>query len=250
MVKDKSLSWAEYLKPNLAKFCLSILTAFLWILIQIAIILIQNPGVRISSTVVFDGIYLSFYKTGLVIINAVSITIDGILWNTFWFYLFASSVYFLYLSHRENKFVKTLKIKKVLFGLIVFNPYVLTIIGNLLYLSLIMFSLYQLPYFQCGVLVKGVFPDSPASAAGIVPDSVIYKVNGIPVNNITTLGAIQKDTRPGQTLHLWLSYGNGTYGALDVTLGAPPENLDIQGGYFGVNVTDRFVKYDSQCSGR
>src|SRR5512136_2061362 len=59
-------------------------------------------------------------------------------------------------------------------------------------------------------LIHGVYEDSPAHAAGIVPNSIIREVNGISVSSRDEVATLLNTTKPGDTITLLTETGGIT----------------------------------------
>lgn len=87
-------------------------------------------------------------------------------------------------------------------------------------------------------LIHGVYVDSPADAAGIVPNSVIQEVNGVPVSSRDEVAAQLNTTVPGDRITL-LVENNGAVTAHTLTLAAwPAEISNRASGFMGVTYYD------------
>lgn len=74
-----------------------------------------------------------------------------------------------------------------------------------------------------GVLIKSVYPGSPASNAGLKTGEVVLQVDGVDVDDMQGLNYRIATHRPGETVKLKLAEGKETHEA-SVTLALPPEN--------------------------
>jgi len=216
------VNWKEFLRPKIGKILLSFLITLAWIGIQFLIILIQNPGVSIRISQVSGGISFSFTKPGLAMINAVSITLFGVLWGTLWSYPFASSLYHLWPQYKKGKLLSAIKEKKILLGILIFNPSSLTIIGNILTFSLIYFSLSISPDIECGVYILNVFPNSPAERVGLQAGSSISAINGEIIETVSEFSNIIKNTKPGDKITVSYLKDSTFFSGLEITLGENP----------------------------
>jgi len=61
-------------------------------------------------------------------------------------------------------------------------------------------DLFNMPY--TGVLVRGIFVDSPAHAAGLLPNDIIIRFNGERITGLTDLSAELANSRPGDEVIL------------------------------------------------
>ncbi len=88
-------------------------------------------------------------------------------------------------------------------------------------------------------LIHGVYVDSPASRAGILPNTIIKEVNGIPVSDREQVAAILNATKPGDAVTL-LVENKGVSSSHTLNLAAWP--ADIAGnrtsGFMGVTYYD------------
>lgn len=87
-------------------------------------------------------------------------------------------------------------------------------------------------------LIHGVYIDSPADRAGILPNSLIRQVNGIDVGSRDEVATLLNTTKPGDTITL-LTERNGATGLKTLTLIAWPKELgDRTSGFMGVTYYD------------
>jgi membrane-associated protease RseP (regulator of RpoE activity) len=87
-------------------------------------------------------------------------------------------------------------------------------------------------------LIHGVYQDSPASAAGVVPNTLIKEVNGIPVSSREEVATLLNRTKPGDTVTL-LAESKGTTSAYTLTLMSWPEGTgNHTSGFMGVSYYD------------
>ena len=87
-------------------------------------------------------------------------------------------------------------------------------------------------------LIHGVYQDSPASAAGVVPNTLIKEVNGFPVSSRDEVATLLNRTKPGDTVTL-LAESKGTTSAYTLKLTSWPKgNGDHTSGFMGVNYYD------------
>jgi membrane-associated protease RseP (regulator of RpoE activity) len=87
-------------------------------------------------------------------------------------------------------------------------------------------------------LIHGVYENSPASAAGVVPNTLIKEVNGIPVSNRDEVATLLNSTKPGDTITL-LAENRGTTSTYTLTLTSWPEGIgDRTSGFMGVRYYD------------
>jgi membrane-associated protease RseP (regulator of RpoE activity) len=87
-------------------------------------------------------------------------------------------------------------------------------------------------------LIKGVYVDSPAHAAGLPPNSILKEVNGLPVSNRADVSAVLDKTKPGDTIPL-LVESKGTLQEYKLTLASWPEDLSEKtSGFMGVTYYD------------
>jgi len=227
-----NMKLGELLKPSKGRIATSLALPYAWAGLLVLYSISQNFLLPAPSSI---PIFVFYF--------IVSFLIDSL-----FYYPFVCSISVLYTSYKKKQFKKLTSDKKILMvmilSIIILNPIILKIISNLLYYSIFISSVNQ---SFCGILVKTVLPDSPASKAGIIPGSIIYKVNGTLIDNPEIIQNMYTNYKVGQVLEFWIYYGNGTYGNVDVTLGTPPSNLPVK-GFLGINFTQRFVKYDTQCS--
>jgi membrane-associated protease RseP (regulator of RpoE activity) len=87
-------------------------------------------------------------------------------------------------------------------------------------------------------LIKGVYVDSAAFAAGVPPNSILVAVNGVPVSNRADVTALLDKTKPGDTISL-LVETKGTAKEYPLTLAAWPKDLSEKtSGFMGVSYYD------------
>ncbi len=87
-------------------------------------------------------------------------------------------------------------------------------------------------------LIHGVYVDSPAQTAGVVPNSIIREVNGVPVSSRDEVATLLNATKPGDHVTL-LVENKGTVSSHTLTLAAwPPEMSDRTSGFMGVTYYD------------
>ncbi|MFZ0006012.1 MAG: site-2 protease family protein [Methanoregula sp.] len=87
-------------------------------------------------------------------------------------------------------------------------------------------------------LINSVYKDYPADRAGIVPDSIVVSINGIPVTNQSDVAEILNATRPGDQVTL-ITKENGVASAHILTLSSWPENMSArESGFMGVTYYD------------
>ena len=83
-------------------------------------------------------------------------------------------------------------------------------------------------------MIQGVYEDYPADIAGIIPDSVIYAVDGIVVESVTDVSEILQTTTPGDTLTV-TTLKDGVHSDYTLILQEWPEELsDASTGFMGV----------------
>ncbi len=87
-------------------------------------------------------------------------------------------------------------------------------------------------------LIHGVYVDSPANAAGILPNSIIKAVNGVPVTSRDDIATQLNTTKPGDSVTL-LVENKGVTSEHTLTLAAwPKEMSDRTSGFMGVTYYD------------
>lgn len=87
-------------------------------------------------------------------------------------------------------------------------------------------------------LVSGVYPDTPAYAAGLPSNSLIKEVNGISVSSREEISRILDTTRPGDTVTL-LADNHGNLKTYTLTLAAWPAGMSTKtSGFMGVSYYD------------
>ena len=87
-------------------------------------------------------------------------------------------------------------------------------------------------------LIHGVYQDSPASAAGVVPNILIKEVNGVPVSSRDDVATLLNRTKPGDTVTL-LAESKGTTSTYTMTLTSWPKGTGNHiSGFMGVNYYD------------
>lgn len=88
-------------------------------------------------------------------------------------------------------------------------------------------------------LVKSVYEDSPAYAAGVQPDSIITDINGIPVSSVSEVSLALNRTLPGDKISLTARDSSGGTSTYDLTLAPWPPGLgERTNGFMGVNYYD------------
>jgi len=87
-------------------------------------------------------------------------------------------------------------------------------------------------------LIHGVYVDSPAHAAGIIPNSIIREVNGISVSSRDEVSTLLNATKPGDKITLLIE-NNGAISEHTLQLAAwPKEVSDRTSGFMGVTYYD------------
>ncbi|HVP97179.1 site-2 protease family protein [Methanoregula sp.] len=87
-------------------------------------------------------------------------------------------------------------------------------------------------------LINSVYKDYPADRAGIVPDSVITSINGVPVATETDVASILNTTRPGDQVVI-VTEKDGTLSSHALTLDSWPQNMSQrESGFMGVTYYD------------
>ena len=87
-------------------------------------------------------------------------------------------------------------------------------------------------------LVKGVYVDSPSYISGMLPNSILKEVNGVPVSNRADVSAILDKTLPGETIPV-VAENKGETMEYSLTLAAWPADLsDKTCGFMGVSYYD------------
>ena len=87
-------------------------------------------------------------------------------------------------------------------------------------------------------LIKGVYVDSPAYAAGVPPNSVLVAVNSIPVSSRADVTAVLDKTKPGQTIPLLIE-NKGIQKEYPLTLASWPKDMSEKtSGFMGVSYYD------------
>jgi len=110
------------------------------------------------------------------------------------------------------------------------------LIGILCFLLMIALLGYAVPVNT--PLIKGIYVDSPAFAAGVPANSVIREVNGIPVSARADVTAVLDTTKPGDTAVLKIENGGETK-EYRLTLAAWPKEIsDKTTGFMGVSYYD------------
>jgi membrane-associated protease RseP (regulator of RpoE activity) len=87
-------------------------------------------------------------------------------------------------------------------------------------------------------LIKGVYVDSPAYAAGVPPNSVLKQVNGVPVANRADVTAVLDRTQPGDAIPLLVESKGETKEYLLTLAAWPKEMSDKKSGFMGVSYYD------------
>ncbi|NOQ37277.1 PDZ domain-containing protein [archaeon] len=226
------MQWKEFLKPTIVKVSLSFLIAGLCRLTYYLLSITRDPNAIV-----------------LTIKPALPIMILDFLFFVLLMYPLACSLCHLWPQYKKGNLLLALKEKKVLFCIIFFNPYVLKIVFFIFYFLFINLYISQLPNTECGVLLVGVFPDSPAEKAGLHSGITILSVNGETIETLSEFSNVIKSKKPGDEIII-SSYSDGlttNYGSnITIILGKnPSENIDY--GFFGANVTQNFVKSTTMC---
>jgi len=87
-------------------------------------------------------------------------------------------------------------------------------------------------------MINSVYKDYPADRAGIVPDSVILSVNGLPVTTQAEVAAILNTTHPGDQV-VMVTEKDGISSSHQLTLTSRPQNMSqTQSGFMGVTYYD------------
>jgi membrane-associated protease RseP (regulator of RpoE activity) len=87
-------------------------------------------------------------------------------------------------------------------------------------------------------LINSVYKDYPADRAGIVPDSVITSINGIPVTTQSDVATILNTTHPGDQVTL-VTEQNDVKSTHILTMSSWPENMTMRpSGFMGVTYYD------------
>ena len=108
--------------------------------------------------------------------------------------------------------------------------------GIACFLLLILFLSFAVPLQT--PLINSVYKDYPADRAGIVPDSVITSINGVPVVTENDVAAILNTTRPGNQMVI-VTEKDGVYSSHTLTLDSWPQNMSQrESGFMGVTYYD------------
>ena len=85
-------------------------------------------------------------------------------------------------------------------------------------------------------MVYGVYKDYPADMAGLPPDSMIYAINGIPVESVGEIGAILEQTVPGEDVTITAVF-QGEEDIYPLTLTEWPQDLNpgATSGFMGIS---------------
>jgi membrane-associated protease RseP (regulator of RpoE activity) len=87
-------------------------------------------------------------------------------------------------------------------------------------------------------LIHGVYEDSPASAAGMVPNTLIREVNGVSVSSREEVTTLLNSTKPGDTITI-LGENRGSSRTYTLTLASWPEGTESRtSGFMGVRYYD------------
>jgi membrane-associated protease RseP (regulator of RpoE activity) len=115
-------------------------------------------------------------------------------------------------------------------------------ITNNIFLGLVCFSLvvfllgFALPL--TAPLIHGVYEDSPASAAGMVPNTLIREVNGVSVSSREDVTTLLNSTKPGDIITI-LGENRGSSKTYTLTLASWPEGTESRAnGFMGVRYYD------------
>jgi membrane-associated protease RseP (regulator of RpoE activity) len=131
---------------------------------------------------------------------------------------------------------KTKGLKKMrMFGAGITN----NILLGLACFALVVFLLgFAVPVSSPEPLVWGIYGNSPASAAGVIPHTLIKEVNGVPVRTRNEVATVLNRTRPGDEITLLGEY-KGTPATYTLKLTSWPEgNGDRTSGFMGVSYYD------------
>jgi|GEM_PF-1785302 len=209
----------EFLRPDKSKIILALLIPYIY-----------------SGMVLLSG-YLMSYVTNspisLLIIPEPFILFAFSLFESLVTYPFTCGLIALYRKLRTRNLGDLARDMKglltVSISVIIFNPLSLRMI--LLSLILISYPLqeYGLP---CGVLIAGVFNDSPAELAGLQRDEIILAFENDNVRDISRLMELLSEHGPGEIVRV-LTDG----GEYDLELGLNPET---GGPYMGANFTNHY----------
>ena len=110
------------------------------------------------------------------------------------------------------------------------------VVGVSCFLLLILLLGFAVPLQT--TMINSVYKDYPADQAGIVPDSIITSINGVPVATQTDVAMILNTTRPGDQVVI-VTEKDAELSSHTVTLGPWPQNMSQkESGFMGVTYYD------------
>jgi membrane-associated protease RseP (regulator of RpoE activity) len=131
---------------------------------------------------------------------------------------------------------KTKGLKKMrMFGAGITN----NILLGLACFALVVFLLgFAVPVSSPEPLIWGIYENSPASASGLIPHTLIKEVNGVPVSRRDEVATLLNSTRPGDEITL-LGEHKGTAVTYTLKLTSWPREIsDRTSGFMGVTYYD------------
>ena len=131
---------------------------------------------------------------------------------------------------------KTKGMKKMrMFGAGITNNILL---GLACFVLVILLLGFAVPVSSPEPLVWGIYGNSPAFAAGVIPHTLIKEVNGVPVSTRDEVATLLNNTRPGDEITLLGEY-KGTPATYTLKLTSwPKEMSDRTSGFMGVTYYD------------
>ena len=105
--------------------------------------------------------------------------------------------------------------------------------------ALVIFLLgFAIPVSSPEPLIWGVYENSPASAAGVIPHTLIKEVNGVPVASRDEVATLLNNTKPGDEIALLGEY-KGSPSTYSLKLTSWPEEMSSRtSGFMGVSYYD------------
>jgi membrane-associated protease RseP (regulator of RpoE activity) len=131
---------------------------------------------------------------------------------------------------------KTRGMKKMrMFGAGITNNILL---GLACFVLLVLLLGFAVPVSNPEPLIWGVYENSPAAAAGVIPHTLIKEMNGVPVSTRDEVATLLNSTKPGDEITLLGEY-KGTTATYSLKLTSWPKDLsDRTSGFMGVSYYD------------